>query len=63
VDTSGSQRNVLNDERDASRRFFDQVLREDRDLAFLIHFDKEVELLEDLTPRGRSWRKRWTSCR
>ena len=50
VDTSGSQRNVLNDERDASRRFFDQVLREDRDLAFLIHFDKEVELLEDLTP-------------
>ena len=50
VDTSGSQRNVLNDERDASRRFFDQVLRADRDLAFLIHFDKEVELLEDLTP-------------
>ncbi|HEY1218162.1 MAG: VWA domain-containing protein [Bryobacteraceae bacterium] len=50
VDTSGSQRTVLNDERDASRRFFDQVLREDRDLAFLIHFDKEVELLEDLTP-------------
>ncbi|MGA9065673.1 MAG: VWA domain-containing protein [Bryobacteraceae bacterium] len=50
VDTSGSQRSVLNDERDASRRFFDQVLREDRDLAFLIHFDKEVELLEDLTP-------------
>jgi len=50
VDTSGSQRTVLNDERDASRRFFDQVLREDRDLAFLIHFDKEVELLQDLTP-------------
>jgi VWFA-related protein len=50
VDTSGSQRNVMSDERDASRRFFDQVLRADRDLAFLIHFDKEVELLEDLTP-------------
>ena len=50
VDTSGSQRNVINDERSASQRFFDQVLREDRDLAFLIHFDKEVELLEDLTP-------------
>ncbi|MGD0669654.1 MAG: VWA domain-containing protein [Bryobacteraceae bacterium] len=50
VDTSGSQRNVLSDERAASQRFFDQVLRADRDLAFLIHFDKEVELLEDLTP-------------
>ena len=57
VDTSGSQRNVLNDERDASRRFFDQVLREDRDLAFLIHFDKEVELLEDLTPSREKLQK------
>ena len=50
VDTSGSQRNVLNDERSASQRFFTQVVRADRDLAFLIHFDKEVELLQDLTP-------------
>jgi VWFA-related protein len=50
VDTSGSQRNVLNDERSASLRFFQQVLREDRDLAFVIHFDMEVELLQDLTP-------------
>ena len=49
VDTSGSQRNVLSDERSASYRFFDQILREDRDLAFLIHFDREVELLQDLT--------------
>ena len=57
VDTSGSQRNVLNDERDASRRFFDQVLRADRDLAFLIHFDKEVELLEDLTPSREKLQK------
>lgn len=50
VDTSASQRNVLSDGRAASQRFFGQVLREDRDLAFLIHFDAEVELLEDLTP-------------
>ena len=50
VDTSGSQRNVLNDERSASQRFFTQMVRADRDLAFLIHFDKEVELLQDLTP-------------
>jgi VWFA-related protein len=49
VDTSGSMRRVLEDERVASRRFFQQVLRPDRDLAFVIHFDWEVELLEDLT--------------
>ncbi len=49
VDTSGSMRRVLEDERIASRRFFQQVLRADRDLAFVIHFDWEVELLEDLT--------------
>jgi VWFA-related protein len=50
VDTSGSQRQVLGDERTASATFFDHVLREDRDKAFLIHFDHEVELLQDLTP-------------
>jgi VWFA-related protein len=50
VDTSGSQRTVLDSERTASFRFFDQILREDRDLAFLVHFDFEVELLQDLTP-------------
>jgi VWFA-related protein len=49
VDTSGSQRRVLNDERSASIRFLEQVLREDKDLAFVIHFDFEVELLQDLT--------------
>jgi VWFA-related protein len=49
VDTSGSQRRVLNDERSASFRFLEQVLREDKDLAFVIHFDFEVELLQDLT--------------
>ena len=50
VDTSGSTRRVLPDERSASLRFLQQVLREDRDLAFVIHFDFEVELLQDLTP-------------
>jgi VWFA-related protein len=49
VDTSGSVRRVLPDERSASYRFLEQVLREDKDLAFLIHFDFEVELLQDLT--------------
>ena len=49
VDTSGSQRRVLGLERDASYRFLGQVLREDKDLAFVIRFDREVELLQDLT--------------
>ena len=49
VDTSMSQRRVLGEERSASYRFLDQVLREDKDLAFLIHFDRDVELLQDLT--------------
>jgi VWFA-related protein len=49
VDTSGSQRRVIGEERTASYHFFEQVLREDKDKAFLIHFDHEVELLQDLT--------------
>jgi VWFA-related protein len=57
VDTSGSVRRVLNDERDASYKFFDQILREDRDLAFVIHFDHEVELLQDLTPSRQKLEK------
>jgi VWFA-related protein len=50
VDTSLSQRNVLDQERTASYSFLDHLLREDKDLAFLIHFDREVELLQDFTP-------------
>jgi VWFA-related protein len=49
VDTSMSQRRVLDQERSASHDFLDQVLREDKDKAFVIHFDYEVELLRDLT--------------
>ena len=49
VDTSLSQRRVLDQEKSASYSFFDHILREDKDRAFLIHFDREVELLRDLT--------------
>jgi len=49
VDTSGSERRMIPDERRASLRFIEQVLRPDKDQAFVIHFDFEVELLEDLT--------------
>jgi VWFA-related protein len=40
---------VLDQEKSASYSFFDHILREDKDKAFLIHFDREVELLQDLT--------------
>jgi len=49
VDTSRSQLRVLDQERSASHAFLDHVLREDKDKAFVIHFDFEVELLQDLT--------------
>jgi VWFA-related protein len=49
VDTSLSQRRVMEEERTASYVFLDQVLRETKDMAFVIHFEGEVELLQDLT--------------
>lgn len=48
VDTSESQRQVIDQERAASHIFLDAMLRE-QDKAFVIHFDREVELLQDLT--------------
>lgn len=50
IDTSGSQRRVLGKEKDASSTFINQVIREDKDQAFLIKFDAEAELMQDLTP-------------
>jgi VWFA-related protein len=44
-----SQRRVLDQERSASSTFLDQVLRANKDVAFVIHFDREVELLQDVT--------------
>src|ERR1039457_93773 len=57
VDTSGSQRNVLADERLASYHFLDKMMREGKDMAFVIHFDFEVELLEDLSSSRQTLRK------
>ncbi|HJY05131.1 MAG TPA: VWA domain-containing protein [Bryobacteraceae bacterium] len=49
VDTSMSERRMLPTERQASYAFLEQVLRPEKDKAFLIHFDHDVELLQDLT--------------
>jgi VWFA-related protein len=53
VDTSGSQRLVLGEERRASSQFLRRVLREDKDVAFVIQFDREVTLTQDLTSSRR----------
>jgi VWFA-related protein len=47
--TSMTQAGALDRERSASHDFLDQMLRENKDKAFIIHFDHEVELLQDLT--------------
>jgi VWFA-related protein len=49
VDTSMSERDNLDKERAASRTFLDQMITRPKDRAFVIHFDREVELLQDLT--------------
>ena len=49
VDTSMSQRRILEEERQASYQFFEQILEREEDRAFVISFDVDVELLEDLT--------------
>lgn len=49
VDTSLSQKRVLEDERVASYRFLDQVLREDRDQGLVVQFDQAVVTRQGLT--------------
>jgi VWFA-related protein len=49
VDTSRSQENALPAERTATGKFIDQMLSQPADKAFLLHFDHEVELLQDFT--------------
>src|SRR5579883_2677657 len=54
VDTSMSQRKVLDEERAGSEHFLDAMLTDAKDRAFVVQFDREVDLLEDLTSnKGR----------
>jgi len=48
VDTSPSQGRVLGVEKSEAEAFLEQTLRP-KDLAFVMHFDVEVELLQDFT--------------
>jgi len=49
VDTSMSQQRVMNAERSASARFFDQVLRPEKDHVFVVQFDMAVMIRQDVT--------------
>ncbi len=49
IDTSGSQRAIIPDEQSAGLLFFQSMLRPESDLAFLMSFDRNVELLQDYT--------------
>jgi VWFA-related protein len=52
VDVSRSQENLIDTERRAADQFFRQVLRK-KDIAFLISFGEESELLQDYTGSPR----------
>lgn len=49
IDTSGSQQMLIPEERRAGMMFLQSVLRPSKDLAFLMSFDRNVELLQDYT--------------
>jgi VWFA-related protein len=49
ADTGPGQRKALADERKAGAEFANRLLREGKDKGFVLHFDKEVELLQDVT--------------
>ncbi|MGH9378338.1 MAG: VWA domain-containing protein [Terriglobia bacterium] len=53
VDTSPSQRNILPVEQQQATAFLTEVMRP-KDLAFVLHFDLAVELLQDFTPNVQS---------
>jgi VWFA-related protein len=56
IDTSPSQQRVLPMEQQVGGAFLDEVLRS-KDLAFLIGFDANVDLLEDYTSSARELRQ------
>ncbi len=53
IDTSGSQARVLDMEKQVGGEFLREILRE-KDLAFVIDFDVNVELIQDFTNNVRS---------
>ncbi len=49
IDTSGSVKSKLGFEKDTAAEFFREVLRKNRDLALIIQFESDVNLVQDFT--------------
>jgi VWFA-related protein len=62
IDSSGSQARVLDMEKQVGGEFLSQILR-DKDLAFVIDFDVNVELLQDFTSSVHSLKNALNSAR
>lgn len=62
IDSSGSQARVLDMEKQVGGEFLDQILRE-KDLAFVIGFDVNVDLLQDFTSSVRALKNAMNSAR
>jgi len=56
IDVSASQMNLIEIEKNAADQFFDNVIRP-KDLAFLISFGADADLLQDYTSSPRLLRK------
>ncbi len=56
IDTTSGQQDALADERAACARFVDQMLQRPNTKIFLLHFDHEVELLQDFTTSAQKLR-------
>jgi VWFA-related protein len=51
IDTSGSVKNKLDFEKETAAEFFREVLRPSKDLALIIQFDADVNLVQDFTQK------------
>ncbi len=54
IDVSGSQELSLPAEKEAALKFFDKVMRPDKDIAAVITFRRDVELVQTLTGNKRA---------
>lgn len=57
VDASGSQRRLIEEERRASGKFLEEMVRPDRDQVYVLQFDRNVHLLQEFTGSVTKLRK------
>ncbi len=62
IDSSPSQTRVLDMEKQVGGEFLDEILR-DKDLAFVISFDVDIDLLQDFTSSTRALKQAMNTAR